>query len=109
MINRDCDNISGIALQHVSLRKNINAFVSTAMPRDRGIQEKYDRYRSESKARHRENSCTERQIRRQTRLRYSRLNPRATLSTPALDLELLFLFRFIEAADSPSLSSRHVF
>lgn len=53
--------------------------------------------------RHGENSCTERQIRRQTRLRYSRLHPRATLSTPALDLALLFLSRFMEDR-RPSIS-----
>lgn len=47
------------------------------------------RCRSESKVRHGENSCTERQIRRQTRLRYSWLHPRATLSTPVLDLALI--------------------
>lgn len=39
-----------------------------------------------------ENSCTERQIRRQTRLRYSRLRPRARHSLYCLRLTLVLLF-----------------
>ncbi|KYN28232.1 hypothetical protein ALC57_02292 [Trachymyrmex cornetzi] len=48
-------------------------------------------------------NCTERQIRRQTRLRYSRLHPRATLSTPALDLVLLIFSRLYRGR-RPSIS-----
>ncbi|KYN35483.1 hypothetical protein ALC56_10040 [Trachymyrmex septentrionalis] len=48
-------------------------------------------------------NCTERQIRRQTRLRYSRLHPRATLSTSALDLVLLFFSRLYRGRQ-PSIS-----
>lgn len=71
------------------------------MPFRRRCRETEENGRSKGRAK-RENSCTKRQIRRQTRLRYSRLHPRDTFYTPARSSSSPILY----AVASPSLSSR---
>lgn len=71
------------------------------MPFLRQYRETEENGRRKSKERYGENSCTKRQIRRQTRLRYSRLHPRDTFYTPARSSSPI-----LYAVASLSLSSR---